>query len=85
MEDYIRQFYPVTIGIHLCEEGQRYADTTLVAKREGKSKLGRPGRRLENNGETDLKNRMGLNWIDLAQERDEWQALLNTLVNIKIT
>lgn len=59
MEDHIRQFYPDTIGIQLCEEGQRYADTIPVAQREGKSKLGRPGRRLENNAETDLKKQNG--------------------------
>jgi hypothetical protein len=57
----------------------------LVAKREGKNKLGRPGRRLENNAETDRKNRMGVNWINLAQEWDDWQALLNMSVNIKVT
>ena len=55
MEDDIRQFYPVTIGTHVSELGQRYADTILVTKYEVKSKLGRPGHRLENNAETDLK------------------------------
>ena len=85
MEDHIRQFYPTTIGMHLCQEGQRYAETILVAKREGKSKLGRPGRRLENYAETDLKTRMCVNLIDLAQGRDAWQAFVNALVNTKFT
>jgi hypothetical protein len=39
--------------------------------REGKSKLGRTGRRLENNAETDLKNKTGVNYTDLVQEMDE--------------
>jgi hypothetical protein len=51
----------------------------LVGKPEGKSPAGRPRRR-EDNIKMDLRKIgcSGVEWIDLAQDRDQWRALVNT-------
>jgi hypothetical protein len=58
----------------------------LVGKPEGKRPLGRPRRRWEDNIKMVLR-KMGLggmDWIDLAQERDQWRALVNTAMNLRV-
>jgi hypothetical protein len=47
-----------------------------VGKPEGKRRLGIPRRRREDNIKMD--------WIFLAQERDRWRALLNTVMNLQV-
>jgi hypothetical protein len=56
----------------------------LVGKTEGKRPLGRHRRSWENNIKMDLKEigRGGMDWINLAQVRDQWRALLNTVTNL---
>jgi hypothetical protein len=57
-----------------------------VGKSEGKRPLGRPRRRLVNNIKTDLRE-IGLDstdWIDLAQDRDQWRALVKTVMNLLV-
>jgi hypothetical protein len=56
----------------------------LVGKPEGKTPLGRPRRRREDNIKMDLREIGwgGMDWIDLAQDRDQWKALLNTVMNL---
>jgi len=55
-----------------------------VGKTEGKSPLGRTRRRWEDNIKTDLKEVGcgGMDWIELAQDRDKWRALVNAVMNL---
>jgi hypothetical protein len=58
----------------------------LVGKPEGKRQLERPRRRWEDNIKMDLRE-IGycyLNSIDLAQNRDQWKALVNTVLNLRV-
>jgi hypothetical protein len=56
----------------------------LVRKPEGKRQLGRPRHRLTDNIKTDLSE-IGLgvvDWIDLAQDRYRWRALVKAVMNL---
>ena len=58
----------------------------LVGKPEGKRPLGRLKRRWEDNIMTDLQE-MGcgsMDWIDLAEDRDRWRALVNAVMNLRV-
>ena len=67
------------------EEG-RSALKTLIGKPTGKRPLARPRCRWENNIIMDLKEMYVItrNWVDLAQDRDYWRALLNVALNLRI-
>jgi hypothetical protein len=56
----------------------------LVGKPEGKISLGRSRRRWEDNIRMDLRKIGwgGMDWIDLAQDRDQWRVLVNTVMNL---
>jgi hypothetical protein len=58
----------------------------LVGMPERKRPVGRPRRRWVDNIKMDLREiRMdGIDWIDLAQNRDQWRALVNTIVNLRV-
>ena len=57
----------------------------LVGKPAGKRLLGRPRRRWEDNIKMDLKEADGvMDWIELAQDRDRWQALVNAVMNLRV-
>jgi hypothetical protein len=58
----------------------------LVGKPEGKRPLGRPRHRWLNNIKMDLREIGwgGMDWIDLAQDRDQWRALVNTVTNLQV-
>ena len=57
----------------------------LVGKPDGKRPLGRPRRRWEDNIKMDLREvRGGGDWIELAQDRDRWRALVNTVMNFRV-
>ena len=58
----------------------------LVGKPEGKRSLGRPGRRWEDNIKMDLQElECGcMDWIELAQDRDMWRALVNAVMNLRV-
>jgi hypothetical protein len=62
------------------------ANRILIGKPEGKRPLGRPRRRQVDNVKMDLKEVGwgGMNWIDLAQNRDQWRALVNTAMNLRV-
>jgi hypothetical protein len=56
----------------------------LVGKPEGKRLLGRPKHRWQDNIKMDLQEVRceGMDWIDLAEDRDRWRALVNTVMNL---
>jgi hypothetical protein len=58
----------------------------LVGKHEGKRPLGRPRYRWEDNIRMDLREigLVSVYWIHLAQDMDQWQALVNMVLNIWI-
>jgi hypothetical protein len=58
----------------------------LVRKPEGKRPLGRPRRRWEDNIKMGLPEVGcgGMDWIDLAQDRDRWRARLNGLMKLRV-
>jgi hypothetical protein len=53
---------------------------------EGKRPLGRPKLKWVDNIKMDLRDIEwdGMDWIDLAQNRDQWKALLNTVMNLRV-
>jgi hypothetical protein len=58
----------------------------LVVKPEGKRSLGRPRRRWVDNIKIDLRE-VGwddMDWIDLAQDRDQWRVLVDTVMNLRV-
>ena len=58
----------------------------LVGKPEGKRPLGRPRRRWEDNIKMDLQEvgRGCGDWMELAQNRDRWRALVSTVMNFGV-
>jgi len=56
-----------------------------VGKPEGKRPLGRPRRRWEDNIKMDLQEVGGScgDWMELAQDRDRWRALVSTVMNLR--
>jgi hypothetical protein len=67
-------------------EENRNACRILVGNPEGKRPLRRLRRRWEDNIKMDLREIGwdGMDWIDLAQDRDQWRALANTVMNLRV-
>jgi hypothetical protein len=65
---------------------KRNAYRILARKPEGKRPLGRPRRRWVGNIKIDLREIEwgGMDRIDLAQDRDQWRALVNTVMNLPV-
>jgi hypothetical protein len=64
---------------------ERNVYRVLMGKPEGKRPLGRPRRRWEDAIRMNLRE-IGwgsVDWIQLAQDRDRWRALLNTVMNLR--
>jgi hypothetical protein len=64
----------------------RNAYRILVEKPEGMRPLGRPRRRWVDNFKINIRGIGwdGMNLIDLAQNRDQWRALVNTVMNLRV-
>jgi hypothetical protein len=70
---------------HVTRTGEkRNAYRIFVGKPEGKIPLGRPRHRWVNNIKIDLREIGwdGVDWIDLCQDRDQWRALVNMVLNL---
>jgi hypothetical protein len=65
---------------------KRNAYRVLVGESEGKRPLGSPRRRWLNNIKMGLREIGwdGMDWIDLAQDRDQRRALVNTVINLRV-
>jgi hypothetical protein len=64
----------------------RNAYRIFVGKPEGKRPLGRPRHRWVVNIQMDLREIEcdGVDWIDMAQNRDQWRAVVNTELNLRV-
>ena len=58
-----------------------------MGKPEGRRPLGRPRHRWEDNIKMDLQEVgcRSIDWIDLAQDRDRWQALVKVVMNLRVS
>jgi hypothetical protein len=72
---------------HVARMGEeRNMYRVLIGKPEGKRPLGRPRHRWEDGLSMDLRE-IGwgsVDWIQLAQDRDRWRALVNTVMNLQV-
>jgi hypothetical protein len=68
------------------KEGRRCAYRVLLWTPEGKRPLGRSRHRWEDNIKMDLHEVGwgGMDWTDLAQDRDRWQVLVNAVMNLQV-
>jgi hypothetical protein len=65
---------------------ERGVHRVLVGKPEGKKPLGKPRRSWEDNIKMDLQE-MGcgcVDWMELAQDRDRWRALVSAMMNLRV-
>ena len=72
---------------HVARMGEKLrVHKVLVEKPEGKKPVGRPRRRWEDNIKMGLQEVgfEGVDWTDLAQDRDRWRALVNAVINLRI-
>ena len=79
-------FYVWWVG-HVARMGEgRGVHWVMVGKPEGKRPLGRPRRRWADNIKMDLQEVGGScgDWMELAQDRDRWRALVSTVRNLRV-
>jgi hypothetical protein len=72
---------------HVAQMGEkRNAYRILLGNPEGKRPLGRPRRRWVDNIKMDLREIGwdGMDWFDLAQDRDQWRAFVNAVMNLLV-
>jgi hypothetical protein len=72
---------------HVARMGEgRGAYRVLVGRPEGRRPLGRPRRRWEDNIKMNLQEvgLGGMDWIDMAQDRDRWRAVVNAVMNLRV-
>jgi hypothetical protein len=73
-------------GAYSTNGAKRNAYKILGGKPERKRPLGRSRRRWEDNIRMDLRYMGwgGMDWIHLAHDRDQWRALVNTVMNLRV-
>jgi len=74
-------------AVHVGRMGEdRGVQRVLVWRPEGKRPLGRPRRRWEDNIKMDLQDVGGgrADWMELAQDRDRWRALVGTVRDVRV-
>jgi hypothetical protein len=72
---------------HVARRGKgRGVYRVLIGRPEGKTSLGRPRHRWEDNIKLDLREIGidGANWIRLAQDRVQWRVWVNTVVSLRV-
>ena len=72
---------------HVARMGEgRGVHRILVGKPEGKRPFGRPSHRWEDNIKMDLQEVEGCcgDWMELAEDRDRWRALVSTVMNLRV-
>jgi hypothetical protein len=69
----------VVQSLQLCSPSQNKDDLCNL-------KLGRPRRRWVDNIKMDLREIEwdGVDWVDMAQDRDQWRALVNMVLNLRV-
>jgi len=79
-----------TVSLRLAGHAARMGEmrntyNVLVGKSGGERPLGRPRRKWEDNIRIDLMEIgwEGMNWIHLAQDRDQWRVIVNTLMSLQ--
>jgi hypothetical protein len=72
---------------HVARMGEeRNVYRVLMGKPEGKRPIGRPRRRWEDGIRMDLREIgcRSIDWIQMAQDRDRWRSLVNTVMNLRV-
>jgi hypothetical protein len=66
---------------------RRGAYRALVGKPEGRRPRERPRRSWEDNIKVDLREAgwAGMDWINVAQDRDRWRAVVNVIINLRVS
>ena len=69
-----------------CMGERRGVYRVLTGKPEGRISFGRPRRKWEDNIKMDIQEvgSGGMDWIDLAQDRDRWRVLVNAVMNLRV-
>jgi hypothetical protein len=84
IHNYINQVEVDEMGINCRTNGEKNAYKILVGKPEGKRQLGRSSRTWEDTIQMDVREIgwSGMDWVDLAQDMDQWSAVVNLVMNL---